>query len=154
MGVWFVFVHFLSTLYSQFCSYRPCTTLPGSVNGGVCQEIRHHTIKNISYTLTSNVHFTSIKQVTMCILFGITHSQGLLNTTVLLFFCAERTVQVCFLQRHQRKEKGKYSHYSLSNLATVQVTSHELFHNSDYTFSWNTVTALNAWFSTISKWQI
>ena len=74
MGVRFLFGHFLSTLHSQFCSYRPSTTLLGAGCRAVCQEIRHHTTKSISYTLTSDVHFTSIKYVTMCILFGITWS--------------------------------------------------------------------------------
>lgn len=35
------------------------------------QEIRHHTIKSIGYTLTRDVHLTSIKYITRHILLGI-----------------------------------------------------------------------------------
>lgn len=36
-----------------------------------------------------------------------------------------------FPSETSEKGKGKHFHCSLSNLATVQVTSYELFHNSD-----------------------
>lgn len=87
------------------------------------QEIRHLTIKGISCILTSDVHFT-IKYFTMCTL--ALHSQGFLDNTILLF-CAERTVQACLFQGQQGKEEGKHSHCSPSHLATIQVTSYELF---------------------------
>lgn len=105
MGVRFLFGHLLSTLYSQFCSYRPCTQLLGA--RGVCvSEIRHHTIKSISYTLTSDVHFTSIKYITTHILFGITQSRPFRYYSLPFLLCRKDSAGL-FLSETSKKGKGK-----------------------------------------------
>lgn len=106
MGLQFLPGHFLCTLYSQICSYRPCTTLLRAREGSVCQEIRHHTIKSISYTLTSDVHFTSVRSVTMYILFGTTWSGSFRYYSFPFLLCRKDSAGP-FPSETSEKGKGK-----------------------------------------------
>lgn len=72
----------------------------------MCQEIRHHTIKSISYTLTSDVHFTSVRYVTMHILFDITWSEPFRYYSIPFLLCRKDSAGP-FPSETLEKEKGK-----------------------------------------------
>lgn len=106
MGVQFLSGHFLCTLYSQICSHRPCTTLLRAREGSVWQEIKHHIIKRIGYTLTSDVHFTSVRSITMHILFGTTWSRSFRYYSFSFLLCRKDSTGP-FPSETLQKGKGK-----------------------------------------------